>query len=100
MKSEKSIRGVRAGVTQTGIAGGDLARAIREYGRAQNCMAKVETLALTFDDIGLLPLEGDYDILVARKLRAMAERFRAPVLAPEILDSMAELLAEIHEAGV
>lgn len=92
--------------TQTGIAGEGLARAIREYGRGHklelNAASEevLERLAATFNDIGLLPLEGDYDVLVARGLRAIADEFRQANLRPEVIDAMRELLAEIREAGV
>ena len=90
--------------TQTGVAGRDAALAMREYAGAHSgddeMHKTLNWLASIYDDLHVLPLQGDYDMLIARKVRAMAEHFRQPTLKWEVLDTARELMAEIHEAGI
>lgn len=62
--------------TQAQLAAQDLAAAIRAFA-AVHAMPELEEIALTYDYLlaGRL-LEGDYDVLVARKLHSLADLFR------------------------
>jgi hypothetical protein len=88
--------------TQAQIAAGEIAAAIREFAPGS---AGWEEIAATFDGIGDLlsgsiRLEGDYDVLVARKMRALAALFRSSPL-PDLeafIATMRTLRAEVCEA--
>jgi hypothetical protein len=86
--------------TQAQIAARDLAGAIREFGRENHDPAGWEEVAATWEDIGArLCLEGDYDVLVARRLRAVAsllQREAASWERAEVEAKLRELLAEIR----
>lgn len=87
--------------SQAQKAAQDLAASIRAFA-AVNAMPELEEAASIYDGIASAgrPLEGDYDVLVARKLRSLTDLFRSgAVWERETLQSkLHELMAELREA--
>jgi hypothetical protein len=89
--------------TQAQVAAADLARAIRKFADTQNNDVRLEEYASVFDDLGTIRLEGDYDVLVAQKLRTVTDLFRSGTLGRSYADGtlgckLRELEAEVREA--
>jgi hypothetical protein len=91
---------MEANCTQAQIAAQYLARAIRErFASVSGAQEGAAGWVKIAGDLAELLPKGDYDVLVARKLRAVADLIRSGNISLEMVESeMRELLAELREA--
>jgi hypothetical protein len=72
----------------------DLARAFRTLDPSEESASLFDQIALILPDL----IEGDYDVLIARKLRAVSDLLNSEGPSLSVLRAMRELRAEIKEA--
>ncbi|MGB8685678.1 MAG: hypothetical protein WCD12_22550 [Candidatus Binatus sp.] len=80
-------------VSQSRSAAEELARAYQENGDEESATLMRKS-AVSLADL----VEGDYDVLIARKLRAAAELLLSEGRSQNFVRTMHEVLAEVDEA--
>ncbi len=80
--------------SQARAAAEDLARAYRKLGGCEERASLFDRIALMMSDL----IDGDYDVLVARKLRAVSDLLNSEGISSGVVRALGELVDEVSEA--